>query len=302
MTADQSEAIQAARRWVLMQLALIRDPHSARSASDAADAAFRQTMGQSHPGWDANGSEAPYWAAYWEADQQAVNAYAAAMIATGNAKCGRVAQLEVAPDAELLEMARENLKGYQHSYPRPTTADSILVGIDSRIRSAASVSEYYDQFRDDEAECQIAVLEKMTNAALIPKDEANYDRAAIFDFAAGLITRLKDGGYYRDNVHREVAARISNSLRPKGRPGNKPSVRDPLFLALVQEVIRRFGIPAERNDRGRQDGAVYLVGAIIDEVFLPLRGGLRHGTGLVNDGDKPAAVKIWERHRNAQKG
>ncbi|MDR7125447.1 hypothetical protein [Pseudotabrizicola sp. 4114] len=299
MSQQDKEITLVARRWVLTQLALIRDPRSERNAASAGGSAFRQHMGHAHSGWDAPGSDAPDWASYWEADQQAVNAYAAAMITKGAAERDRLAQVETASDDDLLKLARENLKEYQHSYPRPVAAESVLIAIDSRIQSASRIGHYYDHFRDEPEERQIDILEKLTDAALMPKEQSAYDRAAIYDFAVGLISRLKDGGRYIDSVHKPLDDRLKESRRPKGRPGNKPMVRDAMFLALVQEVVREFGIPAERNDRERRDGAVHLVGEVIDEVF---RQPGRYSTGLVSYGDKPAAVKLWERHRKAQKG
>jgi hypothetical protein len=299
--SDEERAITA-RRWVLTQLALIRMPEAGLPAANAGSAAFRQQMSRAGSGWDKSGSE-PDWNLYWEADRLAANAYATAMIAVRDAEHDRLMLFETASNEELLGMARENLRNYRHALPRWTATECLLLAIDGHIQLASGVAQYYDHFRDEPEERQTEILENLVTAALKPKAELkpkegdDYDRAVIFDFAADLIARLKDGGRYNDNVHKPFDDRLAASRRPKGRPGKKPTARDPLFLSLVQEVMRRFDIPAERNDRERRDGALKLVGITIDEVFLPLRGGLRHGTGL-----ESAASKIWERHRKAQKG
>lgn len=286
MSRVAPETVEAIERWVLMRLALLGwGQRKIRAEQVTENAAFAHHLERAESSDD--------WAAYWDATLAALPATPAPVAGQLRAdeRAAREQELQAMTTQDLVTEAKEHMKDYAHRWPRPSNADMALMAIDSRISAASASGAFYDQFRDDLEQQQVKIL-----TALL---EGSATDAAIFDFTAELLDRLEVGGNFRHNVHAGAKAAFAAIQRPKGKPGRKPTVRDPLFLSLVQRVEQEFNIPPERNDRGRVDGAVQLVARVMDRVFVKTHsadtGVIRHGTSLSGK----AAEKVWERRNGA---
>lgn len=285
MTKQQC-AVDQAERWLLIQFATFgRETKKQVHLREIENATYEQQMLEA--GADAD------WADCRDAALISVPSRALRNEMLLNEEIW-ICELARMSSKELEVEARENMKAYAHSWPRPNDADMRLTIIDSRIQSTKSCGAFYDQFRNDSAKTQNTILAKLV--------EESHRSALIFDFLHELFERLKAGRNFQYKIHGPSEADFHTIKKPKGTPGPRPTVRDNIYLSLVQRVRYEFKIPLERADRSRRDSAKRLVADVMDKVLPVVRGPdgqtLRYGIGLTDS----ASDKIWERHRAKQKG